>query len=151
MNESVLPKAKNELASDIEDAMKLHGHLGPFLVIGVRTGILAKRILNTDTRENGLRVIARLPLSTPFSCVLDGIQATTQCTIGNQKLKAENTSSKIEIFVWKQTQNKSLRIEVNPMILDKLKSSFSEGVSNEELAQEMASMPEKQLFTLVKQ
>jgi hypothetical protein len=34
---------------------------------------------------------AKLPLSTPFSCILDGIQATTQCTIGNQKLRIKNS------------------------------------------------------------
>jgi formylmethanofuran dehydrogenase subunit E len=130
----------------------LHGHLGPFLVIGVRTGILAKRALDTNAEENsGLRVTAKLPLSTPFSCVLDGIQATTQCTIGNQRLSIENSPSKIEVSFQHKNQGELLKIGVNPEVIDNLKIRFSEGASNEVLAWEIASMPDIHLFTLVKE
>jgi formylmethanofuran dehydrogenase subunit E len=61
-------KAAN-FANLIEKAADLHGHLGPFLVLGVRMGETAKKILKTAN----LQVTAKLPLSTPFSCVLDGI------------------------------------------------------------------------------
>jgi len=72
----------------IENAAKLHGHLGPFLVIGVRMGDSAKRHLDLDDKsDRGLQASIKTPLSTPFSCVIDGIQATTSCTVGNQKLK----------------------------------------------------------------
>lgn len=36
----------------IENAAKLHGHLGPFLVIGVRMGDLAKRHLEVDDKSS---------------------------------------------------------------------------------------------------
>jgi formylmethanofuran dehydrogenase subunit E len=88
-------KISSELASLIKKAAGFHGHLGPFLVIGVRMGSLAKKILNVNAGENNkFRVTARLPLLTPFSCVIDGIQATTQCTVGNQKLRIENSQAK---------------------------------------------------------
>jgi formylmethanofuran dehydrogenase subunit E len=114
-------------------------------------GSLAKKILNVNTGEdNKLRITARLPLLTPFSCIIDGIQATTQCTIGNQKLKREN-STKIIVYFELKNSHKALRIHVNPRIIKELKNRYSEGASNEELAQEIASIPESQLFIIGKQ
>jgi len=142
----------DDLVLEIRNAEKLHGHLGPFLVIGVRIGSLAKRILNTSTKDsNELRVTAKLPFLTPFSCILDGIQATTQCTVGNQKLKVENMQAQIIMHFEQQDSDKALKIRVNPKIIGELKNKYSKGASNEELAWEIASMKESQLFIIEKQ
>jgi len=145
-------KISEELTSLIKKAADFHGHLGPFLVIGVRMGTLAKKILNVNAGEGSkLRVTAWLPLLTPFSCIIDGIQATTQCTIGNQKLKMENSQTKIIVYFELKNSYKALRIHVDPKIIKELKNRYSEGASNEELAQEIASIPESQLFIIEKQ
>jgi formylmethanofuran dehydrogenase subunit E len=141
----------HDLTLKIRNAEKLHGHLGPFLVIGVRMGILAERILNANAWESDRwRVTARLPLLTPFSCIIDGIQATTQCTVGNQKLKIENTRAQIMVYFEQQNSGIILNIHVNPQIIDKLKNRYSKGTSKEELAREIASMQENQLFIVEK-
>jgi len=140
------------LVLEIRNAENLHGHLGPFLVIGVRIGMLAKGISNANTWEsNKLRVTARLPLLTPFSCILDGIQATTQCTVGNQRLTIENSQAQIIVYFKQQNSNNALSVHVNPKILDEIKNRYSKGASNEELAWEIASMPENDLFTIEEQ
>lgn len=142
----------DDLVLKIRNAENLHGHLGPFLVIGVRIGMLTKGISNANTWEsNKLRVTARLPLSTPFSCILDGIQTTTQCTVGNQRLTIENSQSQIIVYFKQQNSNNALKIHVNPKILDEIKNRYSKGASNEELAWEIASMPESDLFTIEQQ
>jgi len=147
-----MPNKNDSLVLEIRNAEKLHGHLGPFLVIGVRIGSLAKRILNTSTKEsNELRVTAKLPFLTPFSCILDGIQATTQCTVGNQKLKVENMQAQIIVHFEQRDSDKALKIHVNPEIVGELKNKYSKGASNEELAWEIASMKESQLFIIEKQ
>lgn len=149
---AIKSKISEESTSLIKKAADFHGHLGPFLVIGVRMGSLAKKILNVNVREsNKLRATARLPLLTPFSCILDGIQATTQCTIGNQKLRIEDSQAKIVVYFEQQSSGKALRIHVNPKIIKELKNRYSEGASNEELAREIVSMPESQLFIIEKQ
>jgi len=145
-------KISEELTSLISKAADFHGHLGPFLVIGVRMGSLAKRILNVNAGEsNKLRVIARLPLLTPFSCILDGVQATTQCTVGNRKLRIENSQEKVIVNFEQQDSDKALSIHVNPKILEELENRYSKGASNEELAWEIASMPQSKLFIMEKQ
>ncbi|MGB9756432.1 MAG: formylmethanofuran dehydrogenase subunit E family protein [Candidatus Bathyarchaeales archaeon] len=128
----------------MKDAEKFHGHLGPFLVLGVRMGETVKKILKTAN----LQVVAKLPLSTPFSCVLDGIQVATQCTIGNQKLKIENSSKEISADFQCAKTHKKLTITVNPKMTEALTKKLSEGISNEELAWEIANTPENQLFIM---
>ncbi len=135
----------------IKDAEKLHGHLGPFLVIGVRMGRLAEKILNTESEKNNkLQVYVKIPLLTPFSCVLDGIQITTKCTVGNRKLKIENLQKEITAYFEMRKSNKSLKVTAKPKMIEELISKISQGVSNEELAWEIVRMPESQLFTVEK-
>jgi len=101
--------SEKKLESVIRDAVKLHGHLGPFLVIGVRMGTVAKRILaSSGNKDNLSRVIVKVPLRTPYSCILDGIQITTKCTIGNQRLKVEDSPEEITAEFQAQDANKTL-------------------------------------------
>ena len=69
---------EEKLTSAIKNAEKLHGHLGPFLVIGVRMGKTVKRILNPNTGDKSeLEATVKIPLLTPISCIIDGIQTNT--------------------------------------------------------------------------
>lgn len=143
---------EKEVASLIKDAVKLHGHLGPFLVIGVRMGSFAERTLNLDAvGKRELRVSVRIPFFTPFSCALDGIQVTTNCTIGNQKLRVEKSRKKIVARFELQGSDRVLCISVNPKVVKELVDEISNGVTNEELAGRIVSMPEQQLFVFEKQ
>jgi formylmethanofuran dehydrogenase subunit E len=144
-------KRDAKLRTLIEKAAEFHGHLGPFLVIGVRMGKTVKGALNPSTgHKSELEATAKIPLLTPISCIIDGIQATTCCTVGNQKLKIENSQKEIVVDFKLQNSNRKLKVLVNPKIVEKLMNRFSEGASNEELAWEIAHMPENQLFTIEK-
>jgi formylmethanofuran dehydrogenase subunit E len=135
----------------IENAAKLHGHLGPFLVIGVRMGDLAKRNLKVDDESSRrLEVSIKTPLSTPFSCVIDGIQASTSCTVGNRKLKIENSTKEITAHFRLQNSKRTTKVSVNPKIVETLISEMSKGANAEQLAAKIAHMQEEQLFVLEK-
>jgi len=144
-------KPDAELTTLIKKAAEFHGHLGPFLVIGVRMGNMAKRTLKPNAEENKrLQVAVKIPLLTPLSCILDGIQTTTQCTVGNQKLKTENSQKEITAHFKLQNSNKAIKVSVNPKRREELRKEMSEGVTNEELARKIAGMPENQLFKIEK-
>jgi len=148
---NVESKPDAELTTLIEKAAEFHGHLGPFLVIGVRMGNMAKRTLKPNIKENKrLQTNVKIPLLTPFSCILDGIQTTTQCTVGNQKLRTENSQKEITAQFELQNSNKTMKVSVNQKIIEKLKKEMSEGVTNEKLARKIARMPENQLFKIEK-
>jgi formylmethanofuran dehydrogenase subunit E len=142
-----------ELIHTIKRATGFHGHLGPFLVIGVRMGIIGVRELEAKDNGNALRVTAILKCSVPFSCVIDGIQVATRCTIGNQKLKLINSSGIRAEFELQQREK--VTVTVNPTAFNRLKSRLlSENVSQEEtekLAYMIASMPEEELFIIENQ
>lgn len=138
-----------KLDQAVHDAVKLHGHLGPFLIIGVRMGKTAQKNLNLTTEENQkLNVTITVPLNTPFSCTIDGIQTTTGCTVGNQKLKVKESQKEISAKFEPQTTQKSLCITVNPDIIEDLMKKFSENITMEELTEYIAEMPETQLFIM---
>jgi formylmethanofuran dehydrogenase subunit E len=139
-----------ELIHAIKRAEGFHGHLGPFLVIGVRMGLIGIRELEVKENNDKLRITAMLRHSVPFSCIIDGIQVTTKCTIGNQKLKLIDSAGIAAEFGLQQREK--VIVTVNPTAFNRLKSKLlSENVSQEEtekLASMIASMPEEELFTI---
>lgn len=139
------------LQKAIVDAVKLHGHLGPFLVIGVRMGGIAKRVLNQDGRGTfRFQVKMKVPLVTPFSCTIDGIQAATHCTLGNQRLVLENARKQIFASFEAENSDWAVLISVNPKVIRELMRKMSVGIENDELAKEIAAMPEDHLFAIEK-
>jgi formylmethanofuran dehydrogenase subunit E len=143
---------EKELQKAIVDAVNLHGHLGPFLVVGVRMAAVAKRVFNQDARGSlRLQVKVKVPFATPFSCAIDGIQAATHCTVGNQRLRVGNARKQIFASFEAENSDRVVRISVNRRVIRELMRKMSEGVGNDELAGEIAAMPEGQLFTIEKE
>lgn len=139
-----------KLITVIKKAANFHGHLGPFLVIGVRMGLIGIRELGTKRNDKELHVTAMTKPSVPFSCVVDGIQVATHCTIGNKKLRLRSSSSIATKF---ELQNGGqVTVRFNPATFDRLKNGLlAEESSPEEvrkLAETIASMPEKELFII---
>jgi len=139
-----------ELTPIIKKAADFHGHLGPFLVIGVRMGFIGVRELGVKEEDKKLRVTAMLRNSVPFSCVIDGIQMATKCTIGNRKMKLRNSSGIAARF--ELQRGEQITVSVNPTAFERLKNELlSENVPPEEvrkLAHLVVSMPEEELFII---
>ena len=72
----------SELKSLLERATEFHGHLGPFLVIGVRMGLIGLKKFGIGSNDH-LTIDVSLPLHVPFSCIIDGLQVSTNCTVGS--------------------------------------------------------------------
>jgi formylmethanofuran dehydrogenase subunit E len=139
-----------ELIHTIKRAEEFHGHLGPFLVIGVRMGLIGVRELEVKKNSEKLRVTAMLRHQVPFSCVVDGIQVATKCTIGNRKLKLIDSPEIAAEF--ELQEGDKVTVTVNPTTFNRLRGSLlSENVPPEEvwkLAQMVASMLEEELFII---
>jgi formylmethanofuran dehydrogenase subunit E len=68
-------------------AVQLHGHLGPWLVAGVRLGAAGLRAAGADGYFD-VEVTAEGPLALPpQACFLDGLQVATGATLGKRNLK----------------------------------------------------------------
>ncbi len=109
-------------------------------------GKLAERTLkHSSDKDIKFQVTIRVPQTTPFSCTIDGIQSTTQCTIGNQRLKVEK-SEEISGSFEVRSPKQELRICVKPKMIQDLLNRFKDGARGEQLAAHIASVPEEELF-----
>jgi formylmethanofuran dehydrogenase subunit E len=72
---------------------RFHGHIGPFLAVGLRMGLAANEHLGRDPM--GMKAVVKVEGRPPRSCVLDGIQYSTGCTAGKSNLVIEPDSKEI--------------------------------------------------------
>jgi formylmethanofuran dehydrogenase subunit E len=73
---------------DWELARRFHGHLGPWLALGMRIG--ADGIAATGAKPHfGVRVHVRCRLRPPVSCLIDGLQWSTGATMGKRNIHVE--------------------------------------------------------------
>ena len=144
----MLPEICDALRKQIEEAVRLHDHLGPFLVVGVRMGRFANEKLRPNHSEHGiLEAHVKVPLRPPYSCILDGIQSTTQCTVGNGKLGFEK-SEEIAVEFRLQDPNSTLQITVDADFVKTLMQQIKTSVPLNLLAEHVASMEEDGLFKI---
>ena len=138
---------QKELDSAISEAVRLHGHLGPFLVIGARMGNIAKNLLKCHAKGSVmLHATIRVPFVVPFSCTIDGVQVTTHCTVGNQRLSLKRWKGGIHGSFTVGGSGKVVDVHVRKSVIEYLKKSMSEGATNEDLAEEISQLPEDKLF-----
>jgi formylmethanofuran dehydrogenase subunit E len=67
----------NEILGKIE---KFHGHLGPYAVIGYKMGKIAIQQLGPDPFSK--EAVIWTGLKPPLSCIIDGVQISSGCTLG---------------------------------------------------------------------
>jgi formylmethanofuran dehydrogenase subunit E len=102
----------------LKEAIKFHGHLGPYLILGMLAGDLALKKLRCR-KYFGLKVKVSGANIKPKSCLIDGLQLSTGATYGKgnmQKIKAKT----IQILFQTIKENKRLKIRLNDETIKKL-------------------------------
>ncbi len=117
----------------LENAVRLHGHLGPFLVLGLKMSLHAERILGEKPEKCEVETISRKP----FLCVLDGIKAV----IGNNVTAREGDGL---VANFSRLDGKKATIRVKRVLIKK----YAEGPWEkcEEYAYEVIRNNDRQLF-----
>lgn len=111
----------------VEEAAKLHGHKGPWLVLGYKAGKRAKEILKPES-EHDLYCIVKTPLKTPYTCAIDGIQAVSGCTLGKLSIEIKDSSLEETTYLFIDRRNNKrvefkLRTDV-PKLIDELYEKY---------------------------
>ncbi len=101
--------------SFIDRAAAFHGHLGPFLVLGLKMGFLAQTILKGDPFTMKAEVHTRK--TPPFSCVIDGIQFSSGCTLGKGNISVVEDDIIFGVFSKNSTV---IQIHIKQEILESL-------------------------------
>ena len=115
-------KVQQILTNDlVNKAVKFHGHFGPFLILGLKAGLLGISYLGKNYFELKATVSTnRIP---PRSCFIDGIQFVSGCTTGKGNLKIKNSKEVSVIFT--RAEHKS-SLTVRDAILKTLNQLTSE-------------------------
>ncbi|KYK35626.1 MAG: formylmethanofuran dehydrogenase subunit E family protein [Theionarchaea archaeon] len=128
--------------SFIQQAKAFHGHLGPYLVLGLRMGLLAKNTLNGDPFT--LKAEIHTQKTPPWSCILDGIQFSSGCTLGKGNIQVQEDNDIYGIF-YKDSQ--TVKIEIKKEILDSIPHIPREEL--ESYALQLATQKDKDLFDVI--
>lgn len=67
---------------------QFHGHVGPYVVLGYRMGLIANKKLGSDPFLK--KAIVWTGLTPPISCIVDGIQISSGCTYGKGNISVKN-------------------------------------------------------------
>jgi len=139
-----MKRTMNLKSSLLKSATRFHGHLGPYLVLGLRMGLVANRVLQ-PRRPHDLSATVWTKRSPPESCMLDGIQVSSGCTLGKGNLRVKNASRMRARF---RKGNRSLLVEPTDetakMLLTVPKRGFQDRL--QELAFSLNSMPDRDLL-----
>jgi len=131
---------RTDIKGMIERGTILHGHAGPYLNLGIRMGVLALNILNVKGYFD-LSVEVELKNHRPVSCLIDGLQISTGCTLGKGNIKIKDNPN-ITRAIYKSDKIK-LIICLKPEITKLL--DF-ETYSCEDLGKKILDIPDEQLF-----
>lgn len=113
----------------LEEAVRMHGHKGPWLVLGYRAGLRALEILKPED-EHDLVCKVKCPLRTPYTCSIDGIQASTGCTLGKMSISVEE-HDEIEFSFFSKRKNSSLNLKLRRHAFGNIKSILeNEGIAS---------------------
>lgn len=132
----------DELPEALARAKAFHGHLGPNVTLGLRMG----RII-VDSFGAGpftYTVTAYTGKTPPISCLIDGLQLATPCSVGSGKLQIEEGG---EARVVAEKDGRRLEIRVRQEILDRMKAEY-DPKHEEVLPLEFWGMSDEALFEI---
>lgn len=147
-----------EMQVALKRAVEFHGHLCPFLALGVRVGLIGVREMEAKRDTEDLRVTLMLQNPAAYPCFTDGIQVTTKCTIENKKLRLKVLKNLSATAVKFERPNKGqVTVSAKPTsfnaLIETMKKVMSENFPQEkvqQLVQHVVSAPEEELFTIRK-
>ena len=129
----------------LKEAIKFHGHLGPYLVLGILAGetslkkLKCKKYFGLDIRVHGAN-------KKPKSCLVDGLQLSTGATYGKGNIRKFNGKI-IKIDFRNSLTNKKIILRFKRSIIEKLKAVRSHGDS-ELLAKRLYKTDYSSIFNL---
>ncbi|RQW81393.1 MAG: formylmethanofuran dehydrogenase [Methanothrix sp.] len=127
----------------IRDLAAFHGHLGPFIVLGYRMGRYAKRNLCADPFH--MTAVVYCSGTPPESCMADGIQIGSGCTLGKRNIDLIASKEIRCIFT---SGEKKLTLTPKPFknLPEAPKGDHENPRLIERLAEEMYGMADSELF-----
>ena len=123
----------------LEKLAKFHGHLGPYVVVGYRMGKIANREISEDPFEK--EAVAMTGGDPPVSCIVDGVQYSSGCTLGKGNVEIKDNGKPTVKF---RGNGKSLNATLGEKVQNLIEKAEEKDL--EDLAVELFEMPEDELL-----
>jgi len=105
----------------LKEAIKFHGHLGPYLVLGILAGRLALKKLKCK-KYFGLNIKVWGANKKPKSCLVDGLQLSTGATYGKGNIHKLG-GRKIKIEFCNSSNNKKFILRFRESLIQRLEEA----------------------------
>lgn len=125
-------------------AIEFHGHLGPYLVLGLRAGLYANQILGRDPMKT--EAFIRTKPTPPQSCFADGVQLSTGCTFGKGNISLSEGEGLLVTF---KKNNQELTLTLKKEIVEEMDSLPDEEEAWEGLAKDLYKRKIEEIFETV--
>lgn len=103
----------------LKQAARFHGHLGPWLVLGLRAGRLGRRRLPGSVFE--LRARVECPAKPPVRCFIDGVQLGAGCTMGKGNITHRRWPDGCRVTFYHRRTGARITIGVRPELFERLR------------------------------
>jgi formylmethanofuran dehydrogenase subunit E len=125
----------------VADLAAFHGHLGPYIVIGYRIG----RYVRSHFCDDPFRMKVRVYCSgiPPESCLADGVQIGSGCTLGKRNIEIIDEPTLKCVF---ELDEKMLEITPLPFSLPERGENYEAMI--EGVAEDMYYLPDNELFDI---
>ncbi len=140
-----------EATNWMEALKQVHGHVGPWNVLGWRMGKAALRELKATWGQHELDVICYIPLKTPYSCLADGLIVGTGNSLGRLDIRLGEVMTMADIHVSVRRKDGTgpvLLLKPDLKYLAKIRSQPDEQL--DALARECGQLSERELFEIQK-
>ncbi|MBM3314141.1 hypothetical protein FJY70_06075 [candidate division WOR-3 bacterium] len=142
LKEFSAPKVTRSL---VNAAARFHGHLGPWLVLGLHAGCQARCRLSAS--PFGLRARVFCPNGTPYTCLIDGVQFSSGCTMGKGNIR-HLPSARCRVRFTCRSNSRRLELALRPEIWEELHSTRCRSMeAADRLGREFARRRLSELFT----
>lgn len=128
-----------------EEARRFHGHLGPWLALGMKMGAEAMRLLRARPHF-GVQVVAGCRAEPPISCLVDGLQWMTGATYGKGNITLQE-QEEVSVTVRNTETGAEVAMTLLPGIPGQISRWFEEE-GDEVSARRLWEMPAESLFCL---
>jgi len=130
----------------IKEAAEFHGHLGPYLVLGLLAGEYAIAKLGCN-RHFGIEVSVWGAGKRPKSCLIDGLQLATGATYGKGNIRKFN-GEKIKIKISSSENKKFITLRLNKTLSRDLEKKMSHKDA-EDLARKLYEIKPDNLLSII--
>lgn len=107
---------------ELKKIEEFHGHLGPYVVVGYRMGRIANEKLGSNPFTK--KAVVWTGIKPPVSCMIDGIQMGSGCTIGKGNLEVKNKC--IPKATFSNDSGKNIEITLKEIIRNEIDTTVTD-------------------------